>query len=325
MKRLLCIDALSQYYRAYIVDPSLSIKGQPIGGVKGFLKILQKLMRETRPEQILIVWDGQGGSKKRKQFNKNYKDGRKPIRLNRFMELSAEEEYQNKIWQQGRLIEYLNQLPIAQLMIDNVEADDVISFIVNLQSFSDWQKVIVSSDKDFYQLCNDNKTLLFRPIQDEILSEKRICEQFGIHPNNFALARAMSGDKSDNLPGVPGVGLKTVAKRFPFLKENKSFLLKDVLVSCRKEEEQETKLRVYKDVLVNERLIKGNYKIMQLYAPLLSYQSKQRVKKIISECCMEFNKTEIIKMMFKDGMGELNLNDMFATMNKIVVENLNAK
>ena len=72
--RVLVIDALNMYFRSYIVDPSLSTNGQPIGGVKGFLKILQKLVRETKPDEVVVVWDGPGGSRKRKTMNKNYKD-----------------------------------------------------------------------------------------------------------------------------------------------------------------------------------------------------------------------------------------------------------
>ena len=60
-KRVLVIDALNMYFRAYIVDPSLSTNGQPIGGLKGFLKILQKLCRDTDPDQVIICWDGAGG------------------------------------------------------------------------------------------------------------------------------------------------------------------------------------------------------------------------------------------------------------------------
>ena len=72
MKRLLVVDALNMYFRAYIVDPSLSTNGQPIGGVKGFLKILQKLIRETKPDAVTICWDGEGGSQKRKASHKGY-------------------------------------------------------------------------------------------------------------------------------------------------------------------------------------------------------------------------------------------------------------
>lgn len=112
MKRLLIIDALNAYLRAYIVDPSLSTNGQPIGGLKGFVKILQKLVRDTNPDQIVVVWDGPNGSAKRKSMDKNYKEGRKPIRLNRaFHNLTEDEELQNKMWQQSRVIEHSIILP----------------------------------------------------------------------------------------------------------------------------------------------------------------------------------------------------------------------
>ena len=156
MKRLVVIDALNMYFRAYIVDPSLSTNGQPIGGLKGFMKIMNKLVRETKPDQIVICWDGPGGSKKRKSINKGYKDGRKPIRLNRDIRtLNEEQERENKIWQQTRLIEYLNEMPIVQLVSDSVEADDVISYVTRMPKYKGWQKIVVSSDKDFYQLLDD--------------------------------------------------------------------------------------------------------------------------------------------------------------------------
>ena len=97
-KRVLIVDALNAYLRAYIVDPSLSSNGQPIGGIKGFIKILQKLVRQTRPDNVVVVWDGPNGSKKRKSMDKNYKEGRKPIRLNRSVHnLTDDEELQNKM------------------------------------------------------------------------------------------------------------------------------------------------------------------------------------------------------------------------------------
>ena len=152
VKRLLVIDALNMYFRAYIVDPSLSTNGQPIGGLKGFLKILQKLIRETNPDEVVVCWDGAGGSRRRKSKNKNYKAGRSPIRLNRDIRtLSESEEHENKIWQQHRLIEYLNNMPVIQTMLEAVEADDVISYVVQDAKYSGWQKIIVSSDKDFFQ------------------------------------------------------------------------------------------------------------------------------------------------------------------------------
>ena len=71
MKRVLIIDALNMFLRAFIVDPSLSNHGQPIGGIKGSIKILQKLVRITQPNEIVICWDGPNGSQKRKSLIMN--------------------------------------------------------------------------------------------------------------------------------------------------------------------------------------------------------------------------------------------------------------
>ena len=317
MKRLLIIDALNMYFRAYIVDPSLSTNGQPIGGMKGFLKILQKLVRDTKPDEIVICWDGEGGSQKRKTKNKGYKEGRKPIRLNRdIRNLSANEEIANKIWQQTRLAEYLNELPIVQLVLPAVEADDIVSVVSQHPLYNGWQKVIVSSDKDFFQLC-DNETVVLRPIQKEIVNQKSLVEQYGIHPKNFALARAIAGDKSDNLPGVGGVGLPTVSKRFPFLAENISFGTDSLIIHA---EENKGNVKAYDSVIEHQDLIRDNYRLMQLYTPSLSVQGRKKIDYALENFEPELAKTNVKTMMIEDGFGVVNFTDLFAAMNKIVAD-----
>lgn len=320
MKRLMIIDGNNDFVRHYIVNPSLSTNGQPIGGIVGFLQGLQKLDRTIKPDSIVVVWDGAGGSKKRKSLVKTYKEGRKPIRLNRnIRNLDANEEAQNLMWQQVRILEYLNRTPVIQLMKEEVEADDIIAYVSKLQRFSDWQKVIVSSDKDFIQMCDDT-TVLYRPIQGEVLNKKTIIEKFSISPTNFALARAMVGDKSDNLPGVNGVGLATVAKRLPFLGKEKSFLITDVIKHCEEKMEEETKVKFYPSILESKELIKLNYKMMQLYIPSLSIQTAQAIKSTFEEHTPEFSETEVIKMLFQDGFPQITLNELYATFRKIIRE-----
>tara|TARA_B100000131_G_C18058353_1_gene589421 strand:+ start:60 stop:1022 length:963 start_codon:yes stop_codon:yes gene_type:complete len=310
----LIIDALNAYLRAYIVDPSLSTNGQPIGGLKGFVKILQKLVRDTNPDQIVVVWDGPNGSAKRKSMDKNYKEGRKPIRLNRaFHNLTEDEELQNKMWQQSRVIEYFNNMPIIQFMIPEIEADDIIAYIAGMPYYKGWQKIIVSNDKDFMQVCNE-ETILLRPTAKELLNMDRILENTGVHPTNMALARAIIGDTSDNLPGVRGVGFKTVKSRLPFLKESQTYTIDDVVEYC---QQAESKLKFYSNVAESRKLIEHNYKMMQLYAPQMSVQSKTYVKESIENFECDFNKTEILKMMRNDGFGELNWEDLRAALNRI--------
>jgi 5'-3' exonuclease len=315
-ERIMIVDQLNMFFRAYIVDPSISSNGQPIGGLKGSLKILQKLCREVKPDKVFICWDGPGGSAKRKLIKKDYKDGRKPIRLNREIKnLSDGEELENKIWQQTRLVDYFNYLPICQFMFPGVEADDVIAYVTKLKKYKDCEKVIVSSDKDFFQLLDD-KTVLFRPVQKEVMNKLGLIEKFDIHPNNFAIARAIAGDKSDNLGGVPGLGLKTVSKRFPFLREERSYNIKDILGYC-KESAPESSVKAYDRVLEYNDVLNRNYKMMQLYSPMIDVDSKKVVRQTVEGASLDFNKTQIKKMMIEDGMGEYNWFELFSTMNRI--------
>lgn len=312
--RVMIIDALNAFLRAYIVDPSLSMGGVPIGGVKGFFKILQKLVREIKPDEILIIWDGPNGSMKRKLIDKNYKSGRKPPRLNRaYANLTPEQCSENKKWQQARIMEYFNQMPIVQTYIPEIEADDVIAYATSLPYYKGWQKIIISNDKDFMQLCDD-ETILLRPTKKEIMTRKTIVEDIGIHPTNMALARAIVGDVSDNLPGIKGAGLATVAKRFKFLSEPKTYTIQQVIEHC---ENSEQNIKVFDKIIEGKGLIEHNYNMMQLYVPKMSFQSKMLVKETIENFRGGLNRTEIIKMMQQDGFGELNWEDLRAGLNKV--------
>tara|TARA_R110000751_G_scaffold13362_4_gene44870 strand:+ start:786 stop:1730 length:945 start_codon:yes stop_codon:yes gene_type:complete len=308
------IDALNAYFRAYIVDPSLSVNGDPIGGYKGFIKILQKLCRELKPDEVIIAWDGAGGSQKRRNTNKNYKEGRKPIRLNRSVKtMTQDQEMQNKVWQQYRLMEMLNYMPFIQLVSEGSEADDVIAMVSQNKKYKGWHKVIVSSDKDFFQLC-DEETVLYRPIQKVFMNKPRILNEFGIHPTNFAMARAIAGDKSDNLEGVRGVGLKTISKKMEFFAQEKSVTFKDLFDFC---ENDNTGLKAFSSILECQDTIQDNYKIMQLYSPSISIQVKTKIQYALDNFEAEFNKTEIMKRMQEDGFGEWNTSDIFATCKRI--------
>jgi DNA polymerase-1 len=317
-KRVLIIDGNNLYIRNYVMNPAVSTKGEPIGGIFGTIKSLQKLCREIKPNRVVFAWDGKGGSSKRRAVNKNYKEGRKPFRLNRnIRNLNENQELENKIWQMTRVVEYLNNFPIIQLLLDAVEADDIISAITQHNSLQDYNKVIVSNDRDFIQLCNKN-TILYRPVKEEILNTNRIVEEFGIHPNNFCLARAIAGDDSDNLQGVGGAGLPTIAKRLPQLKEEKTYMLDEIFQHC---QNIDSKVKIYSNILENMELIKENYKIMQLAIPNMSIQDMQKINYALENSECTFNKTELVTMMLKDGFGETNFEELYAHMNKIVVEN----
>lgn len=313
--RVLIIDALNMFLRSYTIIPSMNPQGLPNGGTIGFLKSLQKLCRDFRPSQIVICWDGHGGSEKKRQLNKEYKQGRRPVRFNRRMiDLTDDEVYKNRRDQQLRLHEYLNEMPLTQIMIDHVEADDVIAYISKSKKYIGWDKIIVSSDKDFFQLCEDEQTYIWRPIQKELIDRAMLVYKFKVHPSNFTLVRAVEGDSSDNLKGVPRVGMKTMVKYFPFIENQEKVSCIELLNRCAAHSDKKS---VHKKLLEHRDLVINNYKIMQLYEPNISFQGRQKISFTLEQHKPLFNKINIVKMLIDDGQGTLNLTDMWVAFKKI--------
>jgi len=314
-KRVLILDGLNTYLRNYIVNPSISTNGNPIGGTVGFLGSLRKLMRECKPSEVIICWDGPGGSRKRKSMVKEYKAGRKPLRKNYQIDgMDEQSEKENMIWQQELLIEMLNSMPVMQFMYEGIEADDIISHVVASKRYKGWKKIIISSDKDFIQLL-DEETLLYRPIQKVILNKHRVRDEYGIAPENFTVARAMVGDKSDNLKGIRGVGLKTVYKRFPFLNEDKFYTLSDVKDAC---ESDETGLKIYESILENWDTVELNYKMMNLTPPSISLQTRKKIDFVLDSFVRELNATELRATSVKNGFASYEWSEHLAMMKKII-------
>ena len=315
-KRVLIVDALNMFLRSYTIIPSMNPKGLPNGGTVGFIKSLQKLCRDFRPSEVVICWDGHGGSEKKRQLNKEYKQGRRPVRFNRRMiDLPEEDIYKNRRDQQLRLHEYLNEMPVVQLQLDYVEADDIIAYVSTRKKYKDWNKVIVSSDKDFYQLCEDDQTYIWRPIQKELINQTQLIYKFGVHPANFALVRAIEGDSSDNLKGVPRIGMKTVVKYFPFVDKPQRISCSEIFTHC---EMEKNKKSVHVKLLECKELVKSNYTIMQLYEPSISFQGRQQIDYTLSNYKPLFSKINITKMLMQDGQGSLNLTDIWLAFKKLM-------
>ena len=129
-----------------------------------------------------------------------------------------------------------------------------------------------------------------------------------IHPNNFAVARAMAGDASDNIDGVKGLGLTTIANRMPFLAEEKECLTGDVFDFCKKQIEEGSKLKLFQNVLDVSEQVHTNYTVMQLSAPNLSFQVLQKVDYALDNYDLYLsNKTDVCAEKF----AELIIKDVY--------------
>ena len=196
--------------------------GVHIGGLGGFFRSLGALIRQIQPTQVYVVFDGAGSSNNRKNLLPEYKSGRNLQRITNWDAFDdLEDEDDAKIDQIVRIIQYLKSLPVKTVSLDKVEADDIIAYLGSVIPKTPKDKVfIVSSDKDFLQLINEN-VIVYRPMEKEYYTESTVIEKFKMSPNNFILYKTLMGDNSDKVAGVKGLGPKKLYKLFPELGEKR--------------------------------------------------------------------------------------------------------
>ena len=129
--KILIVDGLNTFIRSFSVNPSVNEDGIHIGGMTGFLLSIGYAIRTLKVTRCIIVFDGKGGSQRRRKIYPEYKSKRKPsVRYNRSDSVAdLRDEKQSMMMQLSRLVEYLDQLPVSTIVIENVEADDVMAYI----------------------------------------------------------------------------------------------------------------------------------------------------------------------------------------------------
>ncbi len=275
---VLLIDAKNLFTRMYCAHPDMTTNGEQCGGIIGFMKTLRRLVYEQSPAQVIIAWEG-GGSTKRRAIYSEYKANRKPARLNRFYEDDIPDTEDNKVWQMAQLAKFLKRFPVCQVYVDDCEGDDVIAHVSRV-NFRDRKKIIVSNDRDFYQLLDD-KTSIYSPQSKRIHTREDVKKEFfGIQPQNFALAKALCGDKSDNIPGVKGLGFKTLVSRIPLFINDAELTISEVVEYCSVRRED---AKVMKNVVESEDLIRTNWRLVYLGGTTLTPEQAAKVETILAE------------------------------------------
>ena len=263
--KVLIVDGLNSFIRVFSAVPLVNDDGEHIGGYIGFLRSIAAVIRQFKPTRCVIVFDGKGGSARRKKMHSGYKEGRSmTTRFNRredVGEQTLEEELLSMRTQMGKLSEYLQCLPITLISIDNIEADDSIAYLTT-EVFrpKNSEVIIMSDDKDFLQLVDD-KTSVWRPVEKKYYTPKEVLDRFGIPSHNFIHYKVFMGDGSDNIKGINGVGIKTLQSKFPLLLEDKTVSLEELIEYCKTNKDVH---KVYKSVLDLEQTLNLNWKLMSL-------------------------------------------------------------
>lgn len=200
--RIVIIDGNSLVNRAFYALPPLTNKeGQHTNAIYGFLTMLFKVLEEYRPEYIGVAFDKKAPTFRHRAYGE-YKAGRKRMPS----ELAEQME---------PLKEVLDALKIYRIEIEGFEADDLIGTLAKHCEEKDFESLIVTGDKDALQLASKNTKILItkKGISNlEVYDDKKVIEDFQVTPLQFIDLKGLMGDKSDNIPGVPGVGEKTAIK-----------------------------------------------------------------------------------------------------------------
>ena len=295
--RVLIVDSLNTFIRAYSASPVTNGDGEHVGGISGTLLSIGHAIKNISPTRVIAVFDGKDGSAKRRQLYPEYKANRKfKVRLNRSETVDKQD---NQLQQLVRLVQYFEALPISTVVADGAEADDIIAYIANdYLKNKDSQVFIMSSDKDFYQLV-DERVHIWSPTKKKFYYTDDVTTEYGIYPTNFALYRALLGDKSDNITGVDGIGPKTIQKRFAILSQQEKLTI-EALVDFAKQ--QSPKVKIYQQLIQSEDILKRNLELMQLSESNLNTSTKLRIMNTLETKGNRCNKLQIHKMLVEDRM-----------------------
>jgi DNA polymerase I len=197
-KKLFLIDGANHLFRAYYALPRFSnSKGQPTGALYGFAQMLRKLIASHEPDYMVVCLD-----MKAPTFRHELYDGYKANRDEPPEDLVEQFPFVNPV---------IEALGIPLIGMEGFEADDVIGTLAKHFISADLDVVIVSGDKDLMQLIEPGITILDE-MKKKVISEAGVVEKFGVSPDKVVEVMGLAGDSSDNIPGVPGIGIKTATK-----------------------------------------------------------------------------------------------------------------
>lgn len=293
--RVLLIDGLNTFIRVFAAVPVVNDDGLHIGGISGFIRSIGYAIQVTKPTRVILVFDGKGGSTRRKKLFPDYKERRNPtLRLNRTELFQNPEHEQMRMRDELlRIIQYIQKLPITMFAIDYVEADDVIGYIATTVLPKESKVFIMSTDKDFLQLVSD-RIEVWSPTKKKIYTKELVKKEFGIPPENMCLFRSVNskGDKSDNIKGIRGLGEKTILKKLPLLSENRKVEIDELIEYARNNDVQK--------VVDGHELIKRNYSLMQLSDAYISATAKSLLLERMNAPIKPMNRFDFLRLVMED-------------------------
>ena len=279
---ILIIDAMNMLIRSFSLLKAMNPSGTHVGGLVGFLRSLGYVTRIFDPTRVVVVWDGKGGSGNRQNINPDYKAQRATARITHWgLYDTREQEQEALIGQLFRTQDYLECLPLQQIVIEKLEADDIIAYLAKRASKAGKKVTIVSSDKDFYQLIDKNIEV-YAPVKKKTLTLENVKEEIGVLPQNYNIVKALLGDNSDNLAGVKGLGIKTILSEWKSFTYDPNASLQDIWDHCETQLETDKPKKIFAKILHNWDKVMDNFNIMDLHNSQLNENEVAIVEEVLS-------------------------------------------
>ena len=238
-QRLILVDGSGYIFRAFYALPPMSREdGTPVNAVFGFTSMLLKLSEDMEGENILVVFDA-ARTTFRNAIYKEYKANRS-------------EPPEELVPQFDLIKNATTAIGLKSLEVENYEADDIIATYVKIAKKENIETLVISSDKDLMQLIQDGVSL-YDPMKNIKIGPEAVLEKFGVSPDKVIDVQALAGDSSDNVPGVPGIGVKTASQ---LINEYGSLeKLLDNASSIKQEKRRESLLNNAELAIVSKKLV----------------------------------------------------------------------
>lgn len=301
MGKTLLVDGNNLFKIGFHGAKELYNDGSHIGGIYHFINTLRRFLEEHNHDKVIVMWDGELNSSSRKLIYPQYKANR--------IQTDNDDHYESYLTQRGRVKEYLEEIFIRQVEVDNNEADDLIAYYCQIAK--DEQIIIFSGDKDLTQLISETVTI-YSPVSKQYYKNGDMItlNKVEIPHYNVAVCKIFVGDKSDNIDGIQGLGEKTLVKLFPEML-SKSCTIEEILVNARNIT-QKNPVKSLSNILtgktkngiLGEEFYTTNKKIVDLTIPLLTEESKQFVEEVYNDTIDPTDRgyKNLMRMMMEDGL-----------------------
>ena len=301
MKKTLLVDGNNALLIGFYGARDLYNNGEHLGGIYHFINTLRKFLEEHNHDKVIVFWDGESNSSIRKSIYPQYKANRRQ-EMNEF-------KYESYLQQKIRVKQYLEEIFVRQVEVKDNEADDLMAYYTQISTDEDI--IIFSADKDLTQLISERVTI-YSPISKQYFKNGDMISinKVDIPHYNVLLTKVFTGDKSDNIDGIEGLGEKTLIKYFPQVQEKPCTI--EELLSYARNIPQNKPIKVVNNILtgktklsiLGEEFYTTNKKIVDLTNPLITEDGKELVIQILNDTIDPTDRgyKNLMRMMMEDGL-----------------------